>query len=169
MDIQYLIVSCFLNQNMLMLFSSILSCARHIESLVCIHVIASLSLQKLDWMFDACCECWHTERKALSNLTLHLIDRDICESRGRDADDYKHTSVAEPVILRPSCAPVSVEVLCGEKGLASKPQASQRALAWAELCLHGPHRLPASAPWRCIMLQLINNSRLILVCRAKPQ
>lgn len=80
-----------------------------------------------------------------------------------------HTLAAVPVILGPSCAPVSGEVLYGEKGLASKPQACRMALAWAELCLHRPHCLPASAPWRCIVLQLITNSKPLLECRAKPQ
>lgn len=74
-----------------------------IESLVYIHVITSSLLWRLDWMFDTCSECWPTERKASSNLTRHLIVRDICESHRQDADNYththKHTSVAVPVIL----------------------------------------------------------------------
>ncbi|CAB1450868.1 unnamed protein product [Pleuronectes platessa] len=87
------------------------------------------------------------------------------ERRGRggsETDKSRHR-------LECQCAPATMEVLNGEKGLASKPQARRRALAWAELCLHRPHRLPASAPRRNIMLQIITNSKPLLQNSAKPQ
>lgn len=86
----------------------------------------------------------------LSNLTAHLIGEDTSKSHRQHAVDDYTVHIAEPVILRPSCAPISLDILCGEKGLASKPQASHKALAWAELCLHVLR----------ILLQLICNSRL---------